>query len=820
MSNFVKIDNSASAIQGYLAKNGEVHNNSKARTSFNEIKDKIAFYEHINDSSYDSYAEWIEGTLYTFNNDKRMYLSLSTFDNNNLDKEEWIRNNIRIFTTEEFFNEVFALKENGLIKAEGVYEILNGKLTASVPIFNKNGESIRKEGVSDTNPYAGIYLLTVQREEYKFAYEVLLFQEVQPTAEYFKTVYQSILEICEGDNLFYVRNIETNYSESRKPEWNWFFQAPRNFDESIGTQALSLKTGKELLKAIQEIPVTTSVNRGTILDKSQNNDTAGYGSVAMGIESVAGVLGYYFTNVDLSKQQLTLSKEQGIPPTESFDIKYKIGDVISMKYDREYLACSTIIAIDKNVITLDILPFSKLYEKDSPAINDFALYDVNNPLAGEVPITESSFAGGKGCKAMGALSLAFGHKNVAYGYNATAFGGNTSSEGWLTFTEGYGTTARGDYAHAEGGDTVALGQGSHSEGRMTRAYGNSAHTEGKETESDGLASHSEGHRTHTLSEAGHAEGMDTMSVGIAAHAGGNGTTAEGNASHTTGFNTWAVGQGSFAAGNYSVAGDDYSFAMGDCVEAYGRAQFAVGRYNEFDDEQMFIVGIGVSDSFRKNGFTVDRQGNGHFAGDVTVGKDNNKLVTTKELNEKQTEIEKKIPAEKGTGTNSIIQKGASNTASGTNASALGGYNAASGDYSFTSGQSNKATGRYSHVEGYQCEASNNCGHAEGENTKSLGYFTHTEGRGTIARSTASHAQGKYNIDDTENKYAHIVGNGKSDTERSNAHTLDWNGNAWFAESVEAPTIYTNQVVLLSPNNKKFALKVNDDGTLYTEEVSE
>lgn len=33
------------------------------------------------------------------------------------------------------------------------------------------------------------------------------------------------------------------------------------------------------------------------------------------------------------------------------------------------------------------------------------------------------------------------------------------------------------------------------------------------------------------------------------------------------------------------------------------------------------------------------------------------------------------------------------------------------------------------------------------------------------------------------KYVHIVGNGTSDTERSNAHTLDWEGNAWYSGDV-------------------------------------
>ena len=29
-------------------------------------------------------------------------------------------------------------------------------------------------------------------------------------------------------------------------------------------------------------------------------------------------------------------------------------------------------------------------------------------------------------------------------------------------------------------------------------------------------------------------------------------------------------------------------------------------------------------------------------------------------------------------------------------------------------------------------------------------------------------------------YLHIIGNGTSNSKRSNAHTLDWSGNGWFA----------------------------------------
>lgn len=79
-------------------------------------------------------------------------------------------------------------------------------------------------------------------------------------------------------------------------------------------------------------------------------------------------------------------------------------------------------------------------------------------------------------------------------------------------------------------------------------------------------------------------------------------------------------------------------------------------------------------------------------------------------------------------------------------------------------------------------ASGECSHAEGYNTEARGYCSHTEGGGTIASCDNQHVQGRYNIKDTENKYAHIVGNGEY-ANRSNAHTLGWDGNAWFAGEV-------------------------------------
>ena len=138
-------------------------------------------------------------------------------------------------------------------------------------------------------------------------------------------------------------------------------------------------------------------------------------------------------------------------------------------------------------------------------------------------------------------------------------------------------------------------------------------------------------------------------------------------------------------------------------------------------------------------------------------------------------------------------EGSNTTANGIASHAEGDNTEASGDYSHAEGSSTIASGDYSHSEGSYTTASGECSHVEGGNTQATGNYSHAEGSGTIASgdyshsegsgTTASsqnqHVQGKYNIEDTEGKYAHIVGNGE-DGKNSNAHTLDWEGNAWYA----------------------------------------
>lgn len=91
----------------------------------------------------------------------------------------------------------------------------------------------------------------------------------------------------------------------------------------------------------------------------------------------------------------------------------------------------------------------------------------------------------------------------------------------------------------------------------------------------------------------------------------------------------------------------------------------------------------------------------------------------------------------------------------------------------------EASNYCSHAEGSNTIASAYCSHAEGNCTTASGENSHAEGASTIASSQNQHVQGKYNIEDLNGTYAHIVGNGE-DGKNSNAHTLDWQGNAWYS----------------------------------------
>jgi len=166
------------------------------------------------------------------------------------------------------------------------------------------------------------------------------------------------------------------------------------------------------------------------------------------------------------------------------------------------------------------------------------------------------------------------------------------------------------------------------------------------------------------------------------------------------------------------------------------------------------------------------------------------------------------------GINSVAE-GTNTTASGLCSHAEGSGSTASGDYSHAEGNTtasglcshaegnrSKATGECSHAEGTGTEAKGHFSHAEGKATKAIGLGSHAEGIGTNATHYAQHVFGIFNeLDGSANPYSQkgnyveIVGNGTTNT-RSNARTLDWQGNEVLAGDL---TINGNQSVTQALN---------------------
>ena len=121
-------------------------------------------------------------------------------------------------------------------------------------------------------------------------------------------------------------------------------------------------------------------------------------------------------------------------------------------------------------------------------------------------------------------------------------------------------------------------------------------------------------------------------------------------------------------------------------------------------------------------------------------------------------------------------EGSGSTASGSKSHAEGDATNAKGDGSHAEGSGTTASNIAAHAEGGYTTASGSYSHAEGYQARASGDYSHTEGSGTKASSANQHVQGKYNVEDAAGTYAMIIGNGTSDTARSNALTVDWNGN--------------------------------------------
>lgn len=271
-----------------------------------------------------------------------------------------------------------------------------------------------------------------------------------------------------------------------------------------------------------------------------------------------------------------------------------------------------------------------------------------------------------------------------------------------------------------------------------------------------------------VGQASHSEGGSTLALEYYAHAEGSGTRATGRMTHAEGSNTMASGERSHAEGNYTTSSGVSSHAEG-----------GIGTNTIILTGAKNVTTYTTSDtSFIQIGDTISTTSSNNFPSSYSA-------TVTSFVNNTSVTLNKTISSRAISNKTCYVYKKSD----------------VSGESAHGEGGGTTASGKFSHAEGFKTTAS--------------GMATHGEGIGTTAQRRSQHTEGEYNILDssgsitTRGTYLHIAGNGTSST-RSNAYTLDWSGNAWFAGDVYVgSTSGTNK----DAGSKKLLTK--DDIPVYT-----
>lgn len=237
-----------------------------------------------------------------------------------------------------------------------------------------------------------------------------------------------------------------------------------------------------------------------------------------------------------------------------------------------------------------------------------------------------------------------------------------------------------------------------------------------------------------------------------------------------------TGTGSFSLNrkNGSVVGD-YSTVLGNGIEAIGRSSFACGEYNK--EKYTYKDNYSEYTSYSANYL---KSGNYYYSKEFTFNED--------------------------TGIYTLVNPSIRSVNSNYTLKGIGAGNYFVIDNNdIIPAETISGNKLYGVIEDYD---------VGGGHLYSTKFENHNTNYYKIAH-VSQHVSSRFSEKNIRGKYAYMLGNGTSDTERSNAHTVDWEGNAWYAGSVEGTSI-----ILSSPNGTKFSITVGDDGVLSASEITE
>lgn len=388
---------------------------------------------------------------------------------------------------------------------------------------------------------------------------------------------------------------------------------------------------------------------------------------------------------------------------------------------------------------LTVHPESK-YPDGNVEYSTFTLANANNVMTKLNPTGSGSFSlNRKSGTTIGGNSVAIGYNSIATGTHSVAIGSYTQAIGNYSHAEGCSTIASGTYSHAEGYNTIASDFYSHAEGygekisvNITGDANATQYTLSKIDESYVGRVITYNNILTTITAVNVADKSITVST----------TLSDADLSEVSGYiYTGATSRYAHAEGGGTLASNFYSHAEGHNTTASGRGSHAEGYRTTASGDYSHATGFytvafgsgshaeGVANTFIRS-ITGEANSTQYtissttllYIGTLILYNNTYAIITNID------ETNKIITVDKTLSTTELVSVSV-------------------------------------HVC-YGC---------------AYGNQSHVEGTHTIALGDGQHVQGKYNL--AGNTSAHVVGNGTSNSNRSNAHTLDWTGNAWFAGDV-------------------------------------
>lgn len=216
---------------------------------------------------------------------------------------------------------------------------------------------------------------------------------------------------------------------------------------------------------------------------------------------------------------------------------------------------------------------------------------------------------------------------------------------------------------------------------------------------------------------------------------GLGNAARGFAAHAEGWSTQAMSEASHAEGELSFAVGPASHVEGRLTKAFGESSHAEGRDTK-----------AVCEYAHTEGYKTEANSAEYSGYDVACGDSEDIFLDSMES---------------------------------------GGSHA--------EGWSTKALGSTSHSEGMGTRAEGAASHAAGSGTKALGAVSTATGIETIASGRAQTVIGKCNVEDTNNEYALIIGNGQHTDQRSNTLAVRWTGDGTSYNTPGALAVFSKAI---------------------------